>query len=209
VTRWTPDADRVTFPTSDGVTKGYYLLAYDIWNYCVSCKTCNTTYKSDFFPIEGMAGNRNETDIRQLNRSEKPLLPYPLGTLDGHDPEDAITFLGYIPLPLTQRGRRHRRAVTTIHFFDLDVRDNLVRQRCDVIQSLYSALVEAGSEDPGTRARGERRVKIHTSDRSPHTSCARAYRRLFLDDVDIAQKHYEYAMEFLEEGVLRPIPEIA
>src|SRR5687768_6130521 len=39
----------------DGVPDGYLRLAFDPWNYGVSCKTCNSELKGDRFPILGKA----------------------------------------------------------------------------------------------------------------------------------------------------------
>src|SRR5262245_18800731 len=40
---------KVTQPAADNT--GYYLLPYNLDNYSSSCKTCNTFYKLDRFPV--------------------------------------------------------------------------------------------------------------------------------------------------------------
>lgn len=39
-----------SFSTGDDWPVGYYQLAYHLHNYAVSCKTCNSPFKSDYFP---------------------------------------------------------------------------------------------------------------------------------------------------------------
>jgi len=60
-----------------GRDTGYYLLPYNLENYSSSCKTCNTRYKLDRFPIAGRYSMKG-TDPRSL-LTESPLLIYPVG----------------------------------------------------------------------------------------------------------------------------------
>ena len=39
------------FATGDASVKGYYLLAYNIFNYTTACKTCNSILKVNHFPV--------------------------------------------------------------------------------------------------------------------------------------------------------------
>src|SRR5262249_14965047 len=39
------------FPMGEATTKGYYLLPYNIRNYAAACTGCNSTLKSNYFPI--------------------------------------------------------------------------------------------------------------------------------------------------------------
>ena len=188
VKAWTPNVP-LGFPFGNGTPRGYYMLALDIWNYCVACKTCNTRYKADRFPIEGKAGRRGDWKIKGLNTGELPLLFYPLSP-DDDDPEACISFTGYRPVVrATAAGRQQRRALATIRFFDLDVRENLLRQRSEVIVSLYRALRDSVMEKKGQRrADAERDVKRMLSDRSNHANCARAYRAAFVNDSKTAHR---------------------
>jgi hypothetical protein len=42
-------------PADGSSEPGYTQLAYSPFNYLMACKTCNTTLKKNFFPIEGAA----------------------------------------------------------------------------------------------------------------------------------------------------------
>ena len=42
---------------------GYYLLAYHLFNYAASCKPCNSTLKSDNFPIAGAYDFEGESSL--------------------------------------------------------------------------------------------------------------------------------------------------
>lgn len=90
------------FETGKELLKGYYWLAYHAFNYCTSCKKCNSPLKKNYFPIAGSRGNPVETP-KELNDTEKPFLIYPIGDLD-EDPEDLITFNGVSPIPKKKNG---------------------------------------------------------------------------------------------------------
>ncbi|MCP4156877.1 MAG: hypothetical protein GY757_54695 [bacterium] len=83
-----------SFSTGGSHAKGYYMLAYHIFNYTAACKICNTTLKSNYFPIAGTRGAPTG-NLKAINKTEKPLLIYPLGAIDT-DPEKLITFMGII-----------------------------------------------------------------------------------------------------------------
>ena len=121
------------FDTGDGWTEGYYLLAYNNLNYATACKVCNSTLKSNYFPIEGNRGPQSDNP-REL-RSEKPYLIYPVSNIDT-DPERLITFEGIIAIPKGRSGHRFRRGRVTIDFFDLNGRGNIRKQRAAIIRTL-------------------------------------------------------------------------
>jgi hypothetical protein len=197
VKAWTPNV-LLGFPFSNGTPGGYYMLALDIWNYCVACKTCNSRYKSDRFPIEGEAGQQGAWNIKDLNTRELPLLFHPLSP-DDDDPEACIGFNGYRPVARATAAERQRhRALATIRFFDLDVRENLLRQRSEMIVSLYRALLDSVmKKDPQRRADGKSDVEKMLSDRSHHANCARAYRDVFVNDSKTAYQYYQEAQQLL------------
>src|SRR5262249_17336441 len=47
------DLDFGNLPLGAESKKGYYLLAYQLFNYATACATCNQSLKSDYFPIAG------------------------------------------------------------------------------------------------------------------------------------------------------------
>ncbi|MBX3231225.1 MAG: hypothetical protein KIT84_09810 [Labilithrix sp.] len=107
----------------NGHANGYDELRFSPWNYVVSCYTCNSTLKGNRFPIAlaaGVASGADRQHIAALNKTERPLLLFPLGALDV-DPEHAIGWNGVIPIPNpTATAATQLRAKVTIVFFRLD-----------------------------------------------------------------------------------------
>ena len=162
---------------------GYYLLPYSLDNYSSSCKTCNSRYKVDRFPIAGtykLTGN----DPRAL-LAEEPLLIYPVGNWD-IDPESVISFFGFMPQASATSPDFHR-GLVTIAFFgldDIDVRSDLFLERAIIIVSM-KPLLEAAHDakaTPAQRAEGQRGVNRYKSAKSSHANCARSFERLFIAD---------------------------
>ena len=197
---WGAASEVGRFTIRDGRSGGYYLLAYNIWNYCVSCKTCNSTLKGNWFPIAGRAGSQREPDVEALNDREEPYLIYPIGNIDDN-PERILTFRGIHPIPKTRSGKRNRRAKVTIRFFQLDTRENLMRQRSAVIIGLDSALELLNSRSAQRRADAERDVERYLHASSDHCNCARAYFKLYLEDPDAAYSYVTLARNLLGEPV--------
>ena len=142
--------DEITFNVNDGSPNGYYILAYNLQNYCTSCRSCNSTLKYRYFPIEGQQELVNVEDIRSLNRLEKPFIPYPIGSID-ENPEKIISFEGTAPVPVTSRGKRHRRALVTIKFFKLDTREELLLRRAEILNELWRIFEDLASSDSQTK----------------------------------------------------------
>lgn len=93
VRAWPTQADTYPFPTGDPMSEGYYLLAYHLGNYAAACKTCNSPYKSDFFPIAGERVLHGATP--EAHESELSFLIYPIGEAAA-DPQEHITFQGVV-----------------------------------------------------------------------------------------------------------------
>ncbi len=171
----------VTKPAANN--KGYYQLPYHLDNYSSSCKTCNTRYKLDRFPI---GGNYELTgsEPRQL-LAEKPLLIYPVGDWD-IDPESVLNFFGMMPQANANSPDFHR-ALVTIAFFgldDIDVRSDLFLERAIIIVSMMP-LLEAANDPNATapqRAVAQRGIDRYKSAKSNHANCARSFERLFIAD---------------------------
>ncbi len=89
----------------------------------------------------------------KLNRIEKPLLIYPIGSLDD-DPERILTFEGFWTKAKYTTGRRHRRAIITIDLFKLNYREHLIRERCDVIINLWRAFKDSASKESDVKISG-------------------------------------------------------
>ena len=76
---------------------------------------------------------------------EKPWLLYPVGCLDV-DPEDVVTFHGYLPQSKSEDPLLKLRGLVTIAFFSLDDvnrRKNLIRERAYKIVTLHWLLTMA------------------------------------------------------------------
>lgn len=174
---------------ADADPLGYFALAFDPENYLISCKTCNSILKRNWFPV-AEPRDASGTAVRDL-LGEKPYLPYPIGASDPHDPEDVITFRGIVPVPAAARGHKRRRGEVTIRFFELDTREGLLRERAEVLVALHLALLLTGHDDEVTAAAAAGQVDRMIDDRAPHASCARAHHDLALADLDRAHQRFQ------------------
>jgi len=184
------------FELGSDADPGYYLLPYNIENYLISCKTCNTALKSNAFPVAGprtIAG-----DQPRALRGERPFLVYPLGTVDQDDAEDVIRFEGILPVPVATRGHRRRRAEVTIAFFALDSREVLLEERADAILALHVAMSCLDDARESTRAAATLLVERLISPRSPHANCARSFHDLTLAEPARANAYAMAALDYLE-----------
>lgn len=185
------DLDLDLGPAAD---PGYFLLPYHIENYLISCKTCNSTLKSNSFPV-ARDRQTNGTEPREMD-GEKPYLIYPIGAVDT-DPMRLITFEGIIPIPVATRGHSRARALVTIDFFELDTREVLLEERAERILALHVALAAASDPDPVTAAAAQISVERLTASDSPHANCSRRHRQRFEEDRGRANDVAEAAIEFL------------
>ena len=185
---WPASLDR-----SGANAKGYYRLAFDPRNYATACKTCNSTLKSDYFPVAGPP--RLEAASPASAKSEKPFLIFPVG--DGDEPaQSLIQFDGIVAQPVHDAGAdlfRHWRARVTIRFFrlnrsarqsmarpDEEGRENLYRDRAESISALADCLdaIET-SNNTAVRQLREDKVKRLIADGSRHANCCKSFLRLW------------------------------
>lgn len=173
-----------------GPHAGYHLLSYHLGNYVLSCRTCNQDFKKAFFPIAGTRVTIGDTLADYAE--EEPYLLYPLGTTDT-DPETVLQFNGIVADPVDSKAsnsRNYWRARITIDLFDLNGRDDLFRQRAEVIAGVYFALI---SSEP-TAAEF---VLAALSDAAAHANCARSFARLYKRDTDKAKALAKEAIALL------------
>lgn len=201
VKTWPGDSDRAErgidfdFPLGENADPGYYLLAYELENYLISCKTCNSRLKANFFPVaEARIVDRDRS--RDLN-DEKAYLIYPIGARDT-DPEKLITFRGILPIPVATRGHSRLRAEVTIRFFELDTREVLLEERAETILQLHVAMSAVGHPDPLTSQAASSTVDRMVGRHSPHSNCARAFHDLWLSDNVLAREFAEESLNYLE-----------
>jgi hypothetical protein len=173
------------FATGSANANGYYRLAYAPLNYAAACKPCNTTLKSSFFPVRG----RRQTKASEPRAcaSERPLLIYPIGDVDD-DPEALISFHGIRCQPVHPSGDSYWRALVTIEFFSLNVRDELLYQRAQQIVTLFRL---DPVEDAGLR-------DALCKDSAPHSNCTRAFWNLMQADPQEAEAQFEIARAYIE-----------
>jgi hypothetical protein len=194
---WTSD-EGLRYSFGPASSTGYYWLAYDPANYAVSCKKCNSPLKADHFPIAGNRGSPTAT-VDELNTSERPDLIYPLGD-SGDDPRTLITFQGIIAIPVQRRGPLRRRAEVTIEFFRLNSREELLRARAEVLDSLGHHLETLN--DPST-SRERRNSVMKTIQRmrarsAQHTACVLAMMELYQTNPTTGRQLIDEARSYLE-----------
>lgn len=187
----------ITFAPVPNLDKGYYLLPYNMFNYAVACKPCNSTLKNDYFPIGGKY-NLDSDDPTKL-RSEGAYLIYPIGNIDA-DPETLIEFYGTSPRPVASRGRKRKRALVTIEFFrldDPDKRKNLYRERALIIIALFPLLEKTKSGTPASKKKAKKDLEAFLKPYLRHLNCARSFQRLFGRDSVGAEAIYDAAVNFM------------
>jgi hypothetical protein len=186
------------FPMGEETTKGYYLLPYNISNYAAACTGCNSTLKSNYFPI---ANKRVlDSDDYDLLKTEEPYLLFPIGETDD-DPEDMITFRGVLPVPTKKSGPKYRRARVTIDFFDLDIRPELIEERARIIQNIWLAFMTISNRnsDEDLNAHARKIIELALSPSSPHANCARSFHKLCQKNRHEARQLKAHAQRILEE----------
>ncbi len=183
---------RYQFATGAALAGGYPWLAHDPLNYLASCKTCNQDNKKDFFPIAGLRGAAGDS-VRDLQRNERPLLIQPFGTTDDK-PENLIAFAGYKAVPAGSRGHRRRRAQVTIDFFGLNLRDDLVYQRCALIFAMWPYLEQRRTGDDAQRQGAAKVIAKITAPSFNHANCASCFERAYLETRDTARRYFEEAL---------------
>jgi hypothetical protein len=175
--------------------KGYYLLPYDIQNYLTSCKVCNTIHKLDFFPIAAKKRLTTTSDSKRLLK-EKPFLPYPIGIIDT-DPEEIITFQGYLCIPVAAAGELRNRALVTIDFFGLNERKTLLHERAELISTAW-VLLQKCRQDPADQVTAKL-VALFGTDSCKHANCVRSFIKTYKADPDLAKSYVDKAMEYLAQ----------
>jgi hypothetical protein len=183
-------------PTGQG---GYFMLAYNLFNYSAACNPCNSALKRDYFPIVGtyqLAGTSPESLLK-----EQPLLIYPIGDFDA-EPEELIRFNGVSPYAAGASQYERERGLVTIEFFQLDSlkRTSLLLERARIIETLFMALEALGSSDttPSRKAQAQSLIKQAKSHKAPHANCARSFCSLFAADRSAAAEISAGASNFVD-----------
>ena len=179
----------LTVPAANN--SGYYLMAYNLFNYAVACKPCNSALKSNYFPIAGTYQMDGANPAKM--KAEKAWLLFPVGSLDV-DPEVVISFRGIWPRSVHRSPTLQKRGVATITFFQLDdvtARKTLLLERARLIVALHGQLVQ------GQKPKAVELVNHMRSAGSPHTNCARSFERLFRSNQREAAAVADEAHDFL------------
>lgn len=184
---------RYDFEMGSAARTGYYWLAYDLMNYATSCKSCNSTLKSNYFPISKPRGTPLDS-VSRLTSREKPFLCYPIGSVD-EDPQKLITFDATTAVPVGRRGHKRRRGEVIIDFFSLNRRDDLHIERARMIASLGNALdlISMGRRV----SKNQMIVNDVLSPIAPHSACSNSYFELWKSDQDRAYEVLDLCIDFL------------
>lgn len=201
VEAWTHAGIRFAVGPADPA--GYYWLAYHLLNYAAACKKCNSPLKKNYFPVAGPRGAAT-ADPAALNEAERPFLLYPVGQLDD-DPTNVLTFLGVLAVPAKKTGPRRRRADVTVAFFELNAREELLRERAEILDSLgnHLEMINDPTTPSGQAGEARRTVERMLWPDSRHTACARALAGLYVRDTDNARKLIRAAREYLDSVTAR------
>jgi hypothetical protein len=184
-----------SFSTGGHSPTGYYWLAYDLENYALACKTCNTNLKADRFPIAGTRGKATQTSI-ELDQLELPLLLFPYRD----DPAAYFEFFGATPRIKNLTGHLYHRAEITRDFFRLAhvrSREDLYLERYAVIRQLYTAFDNTVQQHSPAKLESDQELILAlSSPQSEHTACAKAYLQLLETNFEEAWRIYQEAAKF-------------
>lgn len=173
---------------------GYHLLAYDVGNYLLACKVCNSVYKRNFFPTADRR-RRQTQDPTELAR-ERPLLINPLDPFD-IDPTRLITFRGTVPQPVAKSGRDRHRAETVIAVLRLDTRETLIRARAKCIVDLWDLFI--ARDAPGRiGANARQRTASLLRPTQPHHNCTVSFHKLCQREPDEAEDLRDMLQSYLD-----------
>lgn len=169
-----------TWPVGGSSNNGYFALAYHPLNYAIACTRCNSTLKSNYFPV---AGSRNVAGTHPIDlRLESPLLLYPISDVDTDNPIDLIIFDGVLAIPKHASGRAYERAVTNIEFFQLNHED-LTSRRGQEIVKLWVALEEySNPRSAKSGKQAQKIVKNICSESSQFSACMNHFKTLYQTD---------------------------
>jgi hypothetical protein len=200
---WSGSDGIVTGPAS---ANGYYWLAYDLANYAVACKSCNSGLKLDRFPISGHRIS-SVMSITNLNQAEKPLLIFPIGQGDD-DPRALIGFDGPSPQAKSEDPHKKNRARVTIEFFQLassDTREELYLGRCRQIVLIWPYLQTMRNKKASqkNKKKAEEMITSVCSSGSAHSSCVNAFVELSQHDHARAKQFFELSEEYVKKRAAR------
>lgn len=192
----TAEGITVKQPADGSAEDGYSQLAYQPFNYAMSCKTCNSTLKKNLFPIEG---TRDSASVDPSTmKTEKALFIYPIGTFDT-DPESLIAFDALSPIPRNATGYGRRRAVVTIEVFRLDRRKDVIKQRAYLLRLLYLELEgKANAASAAKRAEHQKAIEALTCPEAPFTNCMRCFAELHLNDPTRAEQIAKECLKYMK-----------
>ncbi|MDH0864250.1 hypothetical protein [Mitsuaria sp. GD03876] len=178
-------------PVGSASPVGYYKLAYHPFNYAIACTRCNSTLKSNYFPV----GGPRQTDGHDpsLMHGEKPLLVYPISDIDD-DPEELITFEGVLAVPKRRSGPDRDRALVTIAFFQLNHQD-LTTRRAESLAALWLSLEAMAALPAGHPMAAQYLAAIDRAcaPGGEFSACMRAFRDLHGTRPDFARQLGEAA----------------
>jgi hypothetical protein len=180
--------------TGAGHDTGYFALAYHPFNYAIACTRCNSSLKSDHFPVRG-ARQPSLLDPSTAH-AEDALLVYPISHIDD-DPRTLICFEGVLAVPVHASGPQHERALTIIWFFDLNHQD-LTTRRAGRIFNLWAALETRRLADTETRRKlAQRVIAKHLGPSAEFSSCLSDFAQLYANQRDRADEVAELASRLI------------
>jgi hypothetical protein len=125
---------------------------------------------------------------------------FPIGELDD-DPTEVITFHGHLAVAAKKTGPRRRRADVTIQFFRLNTREELLRERAEVVVQLDGCLgtINSSRETQAKKQDAKGDVAYRLQPGTRHSACANAFARLYRQNFTLARSLAKAARAFLKQ----------
>ena len=186
--------------TGAGHDKGYYALAYNPFNYAIACTRCNSSLKSNHFPVRGQ---RQIDTVDPSAASEDHLLVYPISTIDD-DPRALIYFEGVLAVPAHTSGPLHERALTTIWFFDLNHQDLTTRRAGRIVHLWLALKMQRLADSEEDRKAAATTVAKMLGETAEFSACLNDFARLYRDRRAVADEMARTAAQ-LFPGTAGPV----
>ena len=169
-------------PSSKLFKPGYFWLAYEWNNLLLSCSTCNTSYKQNFFALE----DESTRDIAGQDISrESPLLIDP----SKENPADFIEFHEHVLAPKMIDGVESRKGRYTIDLLGLNERSDLVAYRRAAWETFENL-------------KKKRTIAVTLIERGFETECGETLLKLVNEDIEsMKSESAEYSAMFASEIV--------
>ncbi len=115
-------------------------------------------------------------------------------------PEELVGFRSFVAVPRGTQGHEYRRGQVTIDLFGLNLRDELILERCNLIRAMWPYLDRHRTGNPAERDDAARELDALTRPSAQHANCARCFRSLYVSEPALTARASETGAESTAHG---------